>query len=88
MLHWVSVVSLVLSALSFLLFVYFLLARRSETGSFGDAQQEGELDGIAKAAEALSKLVDSLSKAGPVALTLTSSMVFMVLSLVAARSGG
>jgi hypothetical protein len=66
MLWWVSLASLVLSVTSFLLFVVCILFPRTpSTTRFGDATAQGEDLGIAKAVEALSKLVDSFSKAGP-----------------------
>jgi hypothetical protein len=86
MLYWISLISLVISAISFLLFVVFILRppKKGET-SFGEARQQGEVEGLAKIAEAIAKLVDSFGKAGPLALCLTSSIVFMVISLIAAR---
>jgi hypothetical protein len=71
---------------SFLLFaICILFPGTPSTTRFGDARAQGEDLGIAKAVEALSKLVDSFSKAGPAALTLTASLVFMVVSLIAAK---
>lgn len=69
------------------MFVLFLLRppNRGET-AFGAARQQNEAEGLAKIGEAVAKLVDSFGKAGPVALCLTSSMVFMIISLIAARS--
>jgi hypothetical protein len=87
MLWWVSSVSLGMSIVSFLLFVIFMVFPKSTPAPFGAGQQQAELEGLAKAVEALSKLVDSFSKAGPAALTLSGSMVFMVISLVAAIKG-
>jgi hypothetical protein len=84
MLWWVSSVSLGLSVVSFLA-ICILFPGTPSTTRFGDARAQGEDLGIAKAVEALSKLVDSFSKAGPAALTLTASLVFMVVSLIAAK---
>jgi len=87
LLYWISLVSLLISAISFLLFVVFLLwPLKKGVTPFGDAQQQSEAEGLAKIGEALAKLVDSFGKAGPVALCLTASMVFMIISLIAARS--
>ena len=81
MLLWVSSVSLGLSVISFLMFAICILFPRSPSATrSGDAKAQAEAEGLAKAVEALSKLVDSLSKAGSPALTLTASMVFMVIS--------
>jgi len=86
MLLWVSSVSLGLSVVSFLLFAICVLFPRSPSATrLGDATAQAEPEGLAKAIEALSKLVDSFSKAGPPAVTLTASMVFMVISLIAAK---
>jgi hypothetical protein len=86
MLLWVSSVSLGLSVISFLLFAICILFPRSPSAPRFDARAQGQAEGLAKAVEALSKLVDSFSKAGPAALTLTASMVFMVISLIAAKA--
>jgi hypothetical protein len=87
MVWWVSCVSLVLSVLSFLLFAITILrARPATTGSFGDAKEHGALEGWAKVGEAAAKVIDSLSKAGPSALTLTSSIVFMIISFLAGKA--
>jgi hypothetical protein len=84
---YISAVSLAMSAISFCLFVYLILRRPAakESGAFGDAVAQGEIEGLAKLAEALAKLVESVQKAGPVALCFVSSIVFVVVSLIAAR---
>jgi hypothetical protein len=87
MMYWISLVSLIISAISFLLFAFFLLRPpKKGDAAFGAAREQGEAEGLAKIGEALAKLVDSFGKAGPVALCLTSSIVFMVISLIAART--
>jgi hypothetical protein len=85
LLHWVSSVSLLISGASFVLFVIFLLTLKGGA-AFGSVKQQSEAEGLAKAVEAVEKLVGSFDKAGPVALCLTSSIVFMIISLIAARS--
>ena len=68
-----------MSVISFSLFVFFIVRKQSAPpGSLADARQEGDLDGLAKVAEAFGKLVDSLSKAGAPALTMAAAMFFIV----------
>ena len=85
MLWWISVTSLVFSVLAFVLFVACIIARlRGGTATgFGDARPQGEVEGWAKLAEAVAKIIDSLNKAGPAVLTLTASVVFMIISYLA-----
>jgi hypothetical protein len=86
MLLWVASASLVISILSFLLFAISILSpRASATGSFGQAKVQADVEGWAKLAESIAKIIDSLSKAGPSTLSLSSSIVFMVLSFLAAK---
>lgn len=86
MIWWISAVSLGISVASFLLFaISVLLPRRLAAGNFGAARAQADLEGWAKLAEAISKVIDSLSKAGPSTLTLTSSIVFMIISFLAAK---
>ena len=85
MFWWIFWVSLVLSVLSFLLFALTII-RRPSAGDFGDAQAQGAVEGWAKFAEAIAKVIDSLSKAGPSALTLIGSITFMIISFLAAKA--
>ncbi len=88
MLYYISLVALVISAVSFILFVYFLLRGPAPPPPAGlDAGvQHGAPGEFAKLAEALAKLVQSLQKAGPATLCLFSSLFFIVVALVAART--
>lgn len=80
-------ISLILSILSFVLFgISVLFPRTPGAGNFGDAAPQGDLAGWAKIGEAIAKVIDSLSKAGPSTLTLVSSLAFMIIALVAAKS--
>ena len=44
------------------------------------------VEGWAKLADAIAKVIDSLSKAGPSVLTLTGAIVFMIISFLSAKS--
>lgn len=85
MLFWISLVCLVIAALSFLAFLFFLFGTRAKAPPLNELREQSEMEGLAKVGEALAKLVDSLNKAGPATLTLTASMVFMVMALIAAK---
>jgi hypothetical protein len=87
MLHNIAWVCLILSILSFLLFAYGILFPRTPAAARGLAagRQEGAEEGWAKLAEALAKLVDSVNKSGPMALTFLASLAFMILALIAAK---
>ena len=86
MIWWVSLVSLVISFSSFLLFgVTLLFPRTPRSGTVAEART-ANVEGWAKLAEAIAKVIDSLSKAGPSVLTLTSAIVFMVISFLAAKA--
>jgi hypothetical protein len=78
------------SVVSFGLFVYFaLLGRRAESAArgLGAALQQGALADMAALAEALAKLADSFSRAGPTVMALVASMFFFMAALVGARVG-
>jgi hypothetical protein len=90
MLYMISIGSFILSILSFILLAIIILlpllqphARTAE--GIALAQQQA-VEGWAKLAEALSKLIDSLNKSSPTVITFLSSMGFMIISLAAAKS--
>jgi hypothetical protein len=87
MLWYISATSLVFSVLAFLLFAVCIIARLLgvRAAGFGDAAAQGDAEGWAKLAEAVAKVIDSLNRAGPAVLTLTASLVFMIMSFLAAR---
>jgi hypothetical protein len=87
MLWWIGTTSLIFSVLAFLLFAVCIIARLRgvRAAGFGDAREQGEAEGWAKLAEAVAKVIDSLNHAGPAVLTLTASVVFMIISFLAAR---
>jgi hypothetical protein len=87
----VASVSLDLSVLSFLFFVILtVLSLRKPKTPVGakvdaDLKLQAGLGDIAKLVEALAKLTDSLTKAGPAIASLVASIVFMVLAFAAPR---
>lgn len=86
MLYWISATSLAMSVVAFVLFVRAILTAGNRSGTtLGDVRQEAALDSLAKLAEAVAKLVDSLTKSGPSVVTLMAAIVFIVISLIAAR---
>ena len=86
MIWWVSLMSLVLSVLSFVLFgMSVMFPKTREPGTLASANAQANVEGWAKLAEAIAKIIDSMSKAGPSTLTLTSSIVFMIISFLAAK---
>jgi hypothetical protein len=87
MLWWISITSLVISVLAFVLFAVCIIARLRgvQAAGFGDAKAQGDVEGWAKLAEAMAKVIDSLNRAGPAVLALTASIVFMIMSFLAAR---
>lgn len=87
MTYWIWLASLLMSIISFLLFVLALYGPKPRSaGDFGAARQEGELEPMAKLVEAVTKLLEGLNKSTPPALAIFASMVFMAISLMAARS--
>jgi hypothetical protein len=80
--------SLVLSVLSFLLFVVLGLrsafTRAPRPTGAGDAVRQSGIEELAKAAEAFAKLADSLSKAGPGIAALVASIFFMLIARLGA----
>lgn len=63
MLWWVSLASLTLSILSFLLFaIIILFPPTSVSGHFGEARAQGDLEAWAKVGKAVAKIIDSLVK--------------------------
>jgi hypothetical protein len=86
MIWWVSLASLVLSVLSFLLFGMSVMSPKTrEPGAVAAPNVQIDVEGWAKIAEAVAKIIESMSKAGPSTLTLASSIVFMVISFLAAK---
>jgi len=86
MIAWISGVSLVISSLSFLLFGMTILFPRTPRSETVAEARTANVEGWAKLAEAIAKVIDSLSKAGPSVLALTSAIVFMVISFLAAKA--
>ena len=82
MIWWVSAVSLVLSVLSFLLFAINVLFPPPRDAASAKA---ANVEGWARLAEAIAKVIDSLNKAGPAVLTLVSAIVFMIIAFMGAK---
>ncbi len=80
----------VFSVASFVLFVILLvqsmMGKRGPggqtAGGIGAAQQQGALADIAKLVEALAKLTDSFSKAGPMVMALVAATLFFLIAVV------
>jgi hypothetical protein len=82
MLQVLTVTAYAFSVISFVLFVYLLLTRKTLASGLGDARQQAGLDDIAKILEALAKLTDSFAKAGPLVMTLVSAIFFFLIALM------
>lgn len=84
----ISWTALVLSAISFALFVVLSLraafAKQAAPSGAGSAMRQSGLEEMAKAAEAFAKLADSLSKAGPGIAALVASMFFLLVARLSA----
>lgn len=93
MLNWVTVICLVFAIVSFGLFGYMILQRRtaqkplSGEEKAGDIQLHGAIADTAKLIQAFAKLADSLEKAGPLALSLLSAIIFTVIAALSAGLG-
>ena len=80
----ISTVSLVFSGACFI--VWIVLVIRSTFGNgFGDAEAHGEVKDAAELVGAFSKLIDKLNKARPHIVAFTGSIIFLIISLIAAR---
>jgi hypothetical protein len=84
----VASVSLVLSVLSFLFFVILtILSLRKPKPAAAPAPADMKLQAgiadVAKLVEAMAKLTDSLTKAGPAIASLVASIIFMILAFAA-----
>lgn len=84
MMYWISLASLCMSIAAFILFVITILAPKTFGAGGRDIRQQTD-DPLSKTIEAMAKLAEALSKSGPPALTIFAAVVFMIISLVAAR---
>ncbi len=84
MLHTISIVSLVLSVLSYLLFAYSIVIPKPATDKV-QKQQQGAVADASTLAEALAKLIDGLNKSSPTLLALLASLVFMGVAIYAEK---
>ncbi len=79
--HWISIVALILSVASFVLFaITIIIALKKELAKPIGAVQESALPNLGDVA----KVIDSLSKAGPSVLTLFAAIAFIWFSMDAA----
>jgi len=95
MMHWVCVVSLSMAGITFALFVIAALVqlfrrpaplvRPTPGGGIGaGVQQQALIEDMAKLVEALGKLADSLTKAGPTVVAFTATLAFLLVAMAAA----
>lgn len=93
MLTAIAIMSSVFATISFALFIYQVIARRTrvtrqiEGDRAEDARQHGAIGDTAKLIEAFAKLADSLEKTGPLAMSMFGAMFFTVLAMLAAGLG-
>jgi hypothetical protein len=74
-------IALILSLLSFLIFVILALRRPKQAAGGGPVLHGGEeLTAAAKLAESISKVIDSLAKAGPLTTSLVASVAFLLIA--------
>lgn len=93
MLTAIAIMSSVFAVISFVLFIYQVIARRwrvtqqIEGDRAEDARQHGAIGDMAKLIEAFAKLADSLEKTGPLAMSMFGAMFFTVVAMLAAGLG-
>jgi hypothetical protein len=82
----VGSVSLDLSVASFILFVILTIRTlRKPKSGLKDMDLQAGLPDIAKLVDALAKLTDSFTKAGPAIASLVASIIFMLLAFASPR---
>lgn len=85
MLSAISILSGLLGAVSFCLFVFLVLSKPSDKPKQpADLRLDGSLEDMAKLIEALAKLTDSLQKAGPMIASLVGAIFFLLLAALTA----
>ena len=90
MLEIVTITSYVFAAISFALFVYFVIRGKTEAEpsptpqTLGDAQPQGAIADTAELLKALAQLSDSFSKAGRTVMCLVSAIFFLLVAAIGA----
>lgn len=83
MLMTIVITSYIFAVVSFVLFVFLLVTQRAAPpASPHPAEAQGTIADLAALIEALSKLTDSLAKAGPVVMTLVATIFFLLIALM------
>jgi hypothetical protein len=72
------------SVVSFALFVYFVLRRPQPGANARELRAEGVVADVAALVEALARLTDSLSRAGPAVVCLLAALFFFMAALYGA----
>ena len=84
MMYWIWLASLWMSIIAFALFILTILKPKTYGGGDRDLRPQAD-DPLSKIVEAMAKLAEALSKSGPPALTIFAAVIFMTISLIAAR---
>jgi hypothetical protein len=89
MLNITVITSYIFSVLSFILFLFLAMTRRTvshpeqtKPEGLADVKPQGAISDMAKLVEALAKLTDSFAKAGPMVMALVAAIFFLLIAVI------